>query len=118
MDSEEHLVLGAFTGLVVYGISRLFKNQKPSLKGAISSMVIGGITALAPDIIEPPSSPNHRSFFHSIVLLALLFGGNYRIWQDNRIPREVKEVITLVSSSYGSHLLSDFSTPKRLPLII
>ena len=117
MDSKQHLLLGALTGIIVYGASKFLNKEKPDIKGAVGSMVAGGITALLPDIIEPPTNPNHRGLFHSVTLLALLIGGNFGILRDDQLPRDVKEVIALLSSSYGSHLLSDASTPRGLPLI-
>lgn len=117
MDSKQHLLIGAITGLVVYGVSKIVNKQKPDTRGVVGSIVAGGFIALLPDILEPPTNPNHRGPFHSVALLALLAGINCGIVRNDQIPLEVKEIIRVFSSSYGSHLLSDASTPKGLPWI-
>lgn len=84
---------------------------------AIKSLVIGGIAGAAPDIIEPATNPNHRSFFHSIAFFAILAHANNKIWQSESLTDEQKQLISTICAAYGSHLLIDGTSKRGLPLL-
>ncbi len=112
------MVLGAFASLGVYGLFKHLKHETPTVKGALGSMVLGGFAALLPDLLEPANNPNHRGFFHSKALLAMLAYGNQKILKSQSLTEDQKLAILLFSVAFGSHLLSDGGSPKGLPLIV
>jgi len=114
----EHFLIGALAGLGIYGLYKRLKEETPTLQGALGSMVVGGLVGLAPDVIEPATNPNHRSFFHSAVLLFLLGYGNLKAWQSSQLSEDQKLFVLILSAAYGSHLISDSTTKKGLPLLI
>lgn len=114
----EHLLIGALAGLGIYGLYKWLKKETPTLQGALGSVVVGGLVGLVPDIIEPATNPNHRSFFHSVALLFLLGYGNLKAWQSSQLSEDQKLFVSILSVAYGSHLIADSTTKKGLPLLI
>lgn len=118
LDKSEHVIIGALVSLGLYGLYKHLKQERPTIHGALGSLLMGGIAGVLPDMLEPGNSPNHRSFFHSIALLVMLAHGNQKVWESHNLTDEQKLVVSLLSAAYGSHLLSDSSTPKSIPLIL
>lgn len=118
MDRTEHAIIGALMSLGLYGLYKYLKQEKPSIPGALGSLLIGGLAGVLPDVLEPATSPSHRSFFHSIALLLMLTYGNLKAWESQNLTDDQKLVISLLSASYSSHLLSDSSTPKSIPFLV
>ncbi len=86
--------------------------------------LLGGVTAAIftnlPDILEPASSPNHRSIFHGLAFAVFLGTCLHRLnqWQpQTELDKLVKTVGMLAVSAYLIHLALDFTTAKSLPLI-
>jgi membrane-bound metal-dependent hydrolase YbcI (DUF457 family) len=70
-NRKQHAILGATVGVGGYALYSCMKKEKlswPELLGAGLSGVVG---AFLPDIIEPATSPNHRSFFHSVTFMGV-----------------------------------------------
>ena len=118
MEKSEHAIIGALASLGLYGLYKYVKQEKPTVLGAIGSLLLGGIAGVLPDIVEPATNPNHRSLFHSITLLAMLTYGNKKVWESQNLTEDQKVAISMISAAYGSHLVSDSSTPKSIPLIV
>lgn len=118
MNKVDHIIIGALSALGIYSLFKLSKNEKITLQGAATSMAAGGLIGMVPDLIEPPTNPNHRSFFHSIGFFMLLSVGNIKMWESNYIPEELKQALSIMSGAYGSHLISDATTKKGLPFLI
>lgn len=117
MNRFEHAVIGALVALGVYGLYKYIKQEKPTIQGALESLIVGGLAGIAPDIIEPANSPSHRSFFHSIILLVMLAYGNQKVWESHNMTEDQKLILSVLSAAYGSHLVSDRVTPKGIPFI-
>jgi hypothetical protein len=117
LDSEEHAVVGAIIGGGGYLAYKLLKQEPLDPIEAIMSLVGGAIAGLAPDLIEPPTGPNHRSFFHSPAILALIADGNRRALNSERLNESQKLMLCLFSAAYASHLVTDGTTPKGLPVL-
>jgi hypothetical protein len=120
LNSEDHLLLG---GLIGFGGYVLFKlaNKKPlDLIELIFSSMGGAVAGILPDLLEPATNPNHRSFFHSIASLTAIIQGNNAIWDstNQNLTEEQKAAISILSASYCSHLVTDGITKKGLPLIM
>lgn len=117
-DKSEHGFLGALIGLVTYGLYKSKNNAPLTIQGVLGSLLLGGFVGVLPDILEPANSPNHRSFFHSRTLLAMLIHGNKKVWESQNLTENQKLIISMLSTAYGSHLLSDSSTPKSIPFLV
>lgn len=118
MDKTEHAIVGALTGLVTYRLHKLNENEAPTIQGALGFILLGGFAGVLPDILEPATSPNHRSFFHSAALLLMLAHVSQKAWESQNLTDVQKLVISAFTSAYGSHLLSDSLTPKSIPLVV
>jgi len=118
LDQTEHAIIGALISLGGYGLYKRWKQETPTIKGALGSIILGGVAASLPDLIEPADNPNHRSFFHSLALLAMLAQGNQKIWESQNLTENQKLAISLFSAAFGSHLLSDSGSAKGIPLIV
>ena len=117
-DQTEHGILGALISLAAYVSYKTKKNTPVTIYGVLGSLLLGGLAGVLPDILEPANNPSHRSFFHSISLLVMLAYGNQKVWKSQNLTDEQKLVVSLLSSAYASHLLSDSSTPKSIPFIL
>lgn len=115
--STHQLVAGAVTGI--------YLAKRESIAGtATIKPVLGGAAAALltnlPDILEPATSPNHRSIFHSFVFAVFLGVCLHRLneWQPlTDSEKLLKDVGMLSVSAYLIHLALDFTTTKSLPLI-
>lgn len=74
----------------------------------------GAIGSMLPDILDPPSNPNHRKMFHSF--FDLLFS-TYLLSNTSYSTNNYDE-IAFKSFIAGNmiHILQDSSTPKGIPL--
>lgn len=71
-NGNTHRKLGAVAG----GAAALYYAREEPLRGAVVE-VIGGLAGgfvggMLPDRLDPPTSPNHRGAFHSVLLLVVL----------------------------------------------
>src|SRR5258708_4449313 len=76
---------------------------------------LGGTAASLPDLLEPATSPNHRSFFHSLavgtLILFIILGRASKEFRP-----DVQEFLRVTGFSYLSHLALDIITPMGLPI--
>lgn len=83
----------------------------------IGSFLVGAGAAVLPDILEPATSPNHRSVFHSVAISSIPI--NYI--RDSQFKLDVKDeyrwLKNAIAIGYLSHLGLDATTSKRLPLL-
>ena len=117
MNRLEHAIIGALVGVGVYGLYKYVKQERLTIPGILGSLIVGGLAGIAPDVLEPATSPSHRSVFHSIILLVILAYGNQKVWQSQNLTDDQKLIISMLSAAYGSHLVSDSVTPKSIPFI-
>jgi len=115
-ESSEHSVVGGIIGLLCYLAHTNLTKTKPSLGGAIGSTLLGSVTGILPDIIEPPIDPNHRGLFHSKSLGIFLTSGLKGI-ADSKISRDSKLISAILGLSYLSHLAMDSQTSKGIPVL-
>ena len=134
-----HKLCGTVIGAVVAVEYGSYKEQdfanawKFMLGGAVS----GFLTSTLADKFDPPTSPNHRNWGHSVVLNGgiafMMYEPTREFLQylvdkareyDNRqenfkamICRLAFGFLVGASSGYASHLLTDSVTPKGLPLV-
>jgi membrane-bound metal-dependent hydrolase YbcI (DUF457 family) len=117
LDRFEHAIVGALAALGLYGLYKHVKQERPTIPGALGSLIVGALAGIAPDILEPATSPSHRSFFHSIILLVGVAYGNQKVWESQNLTEDQKLFLSMLSAAYGSHLVSDSVTPKGIPFI-
>lgn len=109
-------------GLAV-GIAASFLDQNPpEERFTLGSILTGSALfgAKLPDILEPAHHPNHRQFYHSIVVLVAALGGATLLWRwrpETADGRRIRAALFGLSAGYCSHLGMDMTTPKGLPLI-
>ena len=111
------LVAAAASGL--YLVNRENEHGDATLKPFAGAAATALFTNL-PDILEPATSPNHRSFFHSIAFAALIGKCLHDLSQWQPVTDEEKfwrGIGMLAASGYLIHLALDFTTAKSLPLI-
>jgi membrane-bound metal-dependent hydrolase YbcI (DUF457 family) len=76
--------------------------------------LISTISSRGPDILEAPINPNHRGFFHSVIVFLLLFVGLIYYTKINP-PSTYQEIALLfIGWGYFSHLVLDL---PGLPII-
>ena len=116
-----HIVGGLIFGLPIVGVAYYFFSEEFSyfklvlIIGASLVCIFAG--AVFPDIIERPTSPDHRGLFHSWFMLALVFILSFIIcfvliprYQENLFPYLVLGFLL----GYLSHLLLDSTTKMSL----
>ena len=118
MNRTEHGIIGALSAFVAYSFHKKIKGEQASISGIFGSLVLGGFAGILPDLLEPASNPNHRSFFHSITLLALLLQGNQEVRKSIRLASDQKMALSLFSIAYSSHIISDSKTPRSIPFLL
>lgn len=86
-------------------------------------LVIGAAAACLPslpDMLEPPRHPNHRQFFHSVVVFAGLSYAVHRLykWETQNEWEKLLRAVGLVGgAAYLAHLARDAFTAKSLPMM-
>jgi membrane-bound metal-dependent hydrolase YbcI (DUF457 family) len=88
---------------------------RPLLDGAVGAL----LTSL-PDKLEPAIHPNHRQFFHSVVVLAGVGYLTYRAykWQPATDWEQILRWLVIIGGiAYVTHLALDACTAKSLPLV-
>ena len=113
MDGKTHILTGGITGVFLPEILRGFQIQvDDSILSRLRYGLLGAFGGKLPDIIEPPTSPQHREFFHSVSL-----GGAALQGARNNINLDVNPNFVAIVAGYLSHLLLDSLTESGLPVI-
>ena len=115
-DSRTHLITGALVGGIADCLFARVNGKEVTLKNFIEGAVIGAASGVLPDSLEPPTSPLHRSFFHSYAILCGEVYGIHKLIGSSLDPA-LKKVLLVTFFAYGSHLFLDSGTPARLPLV-
>jgi membrane-bound metal-dependent hydrolase YbcI (DUF457 family) len=130
-NKNEHIRVGAIVGGAcnfVWQISQLYASNDESqdffsVLCKVNYWEVAGFAAIGgavfgclPDLLEPPNTPWHRGFFHSVgcggALLYGAFGTHTETWE-----LEDRMKIRSMALSYLSHLYLDSTTPMGLPLL-
>lgn len=123
-DFKKHSWTGAAAGLTVELITILcqikFKKKELSpeeISGRLLLASVGGfIGSTIPDIIDPPTGPNHRGLGHGVVTGA---AGVYTCTKLNNKTENPYAKAFIKGTGVGaiSHLALDSTTPKGIPFI-
>jgi membrane-bound metal-dependent hydrolase YbcI (DUF457 family) len=117
MNKSQHMVAGSLVAAGTYLALTYGQNEQPTMKGFLFSLGGGAIVGILPDIIEPAADCNHRGFFHSLTLAALLGVVFSKQNSDNGIENNIKLIFGVITSAYVSHIALDSITPRGLPLL-
>jgi membrane-bound metal-dependent hydrolase YbcI (DUF457 family) len=112
------MLVGGGLVLSLYILDKKFiRKEELSLEGVAGSFCLGAIGGKFADILDPPISPNHREFFHSVTLAAVVLFGKDRLYQLLDLDEKARKHFDWFLSSYASHLILDVQTVKGLPII-
>lgn len=117
-NAGTHMIAGGLTGAAA-AVS-LQTEPEPDPAAIIAGAFVGGVAGRVPDILEPAMHPNHRAFFHSVGVLAVVGYGTYKAWRwepENDFERICRWLALVGGAAYMSHLVLDASTPKGLPIV-
>lgn len=114
-NSKTHFTVGAGTSIFTYLLNKNSRNETASLEEVITVGLLGGAAATLPDILDPPTSPKHRSIGHSIALSGSLIPMLQRIKENPQINQNQKDIADSVFAAFASHLVIDAGTPAGLP---
>lgn len=117
-NARTHATVGAVTGLAAW-IAAERNAGRPIHFGDLAIPTIAGlVSGLLADLIEPATSPNHRAFAHSLMLVvfiaAVIFAADHYL-RDEKWQRE-RSFLACIISAYLSHLLLDSFTAMGLPV--
>lgn len=117
-NRAEHELIGMAVGAAV----SLIRDEDTSTLAVnpATGATLGKYAARLPDILEPAFHPNHRAFFHSWSVLALVGFGTYKAYQwqpEDTGAKILKWALVIGGAAYASHLLRDAITPKGLPTL-
>lgn len=115
---KTHMIIGAATGAAVnIAIQAGRKVLSPKSHFDFGELLlctgVASMAALIPDVLEPATSPNHRGFFHSFAMAAIvayiITGKHTGKW-----PILFTLLIGTAGAGYLSHLAADACTPKSI----
>lgn len=114
-----HIVVGGLLVLGLYAIDQKWiKKEDLTLEGIIGSFALGAVGGAMADWLEPAfRDPNHRQFFHSVILAAVVLLGKDKLYELFKLDESGKKCFDWFLGAYGSHLALDWTTPKGLPII-
>jgi membrane-bound metal-dependent hydrolase YbcI (DUF457 family) len=120
-NAKTHLIIGGLTGAVVNAQLQLDRlsadpNGRFDWGELLLCMAAAGAAALLPDLLEPATTPNHRSFCHSVTAAALVA---YAVSGTHTKECSQSEflLLTMLGLGYLSHLAADATTPRSITLI-
>ncbi len=116
-----HIIGGAIIGVPIVGVVYYFFSDEMNyflFSGVLAvSLVLVLFGSLLPDIIERPTNPDHRKFFHSWFMLSISFIATF-ITCFVIVPRftQVFVIYPILGFllGYFSHLLLDATTKRSL----
>lgn len=145
-NASTHAKAGITAGITAAAVTADWKNQIAALTEIAGGGFGGYWGGLAPDLVDPPTNPNHRGAAHGGLAIAVLLAlpvkeckATLREWAERcaanaasseselerfawtlaaTLLRFLAGVLEGFRAGYGSHLAMDFTTPKSLPLLV
>lgn len=93
------------------------EDTKAGVGEILVAITIGATFGILADKLEPPTSPNHREFFHSVIFAAIAGWQIYNQSNNESTTANSSLLLKMIGVAYGSHLLLDAATPMGLPLL-
>ena len=120
-NAKAHLIVGAITGAAVNLHLQLERSgPERTVRFDWGELLIcsaaAGAAALLPDLLEPATTPNHRKFFHSLTMAALVA---YAMTGRHTKKLSAKDLLllTMIGMGYLSHLAADATTPRCISIV-
>ncbi len=117
MNRGPHAVAGFLVGTGGYYVCCRLLGVEPTWGEALGYGVVSAGVACLPDLLEPPLTPFHRDFFHSLVLNGGVVMGIGWAWRNPNISPKVKIGMSAVGLAYVSHPFLDSMTPMGIPFL-
>lgn len=115
---KTHFLVGAVTGLLCYSYLKGQRNEKVTPGEALAVGLFSGGAAILPDVIEPPTGPNHRGLSHSATVTAVAVPKAWKAVEEKPdITRTQKDFLQSILLAFASHNLLDSTTSAGLPLL-
>jgi membrane-bound metal-dependent hydrolase YbcI (DUF457 family) len=115
-DGKMHFTTGAVIGLLTYIANKNQRNEQISIPELAVVGACSGFAGVLPDIIDPPTNPQHRQIGHSAIISAATLPKIWQWTQNNpNLTQEQKDLIRAMIFAFGSHLVLDSGTPAGLP---
>jgi len=129
---HEHQIIGSLAGALI-AITQYDRDRDAGLfvgakRGSFGEFIevatvaaIGGLTGaftgILPDIIEPATTPNHRSAAHGI-LATTIVGFSVSQVVNNSTDPLARIILSAALWGYVSHVAADATTPAGIPFAI
>jgi membrane-bound metal-dependent hydrolase YbcI (DUF457 family) len=139
-----HVAVGSIGGAVAGVATSQHLTEGDQATHVLFAGIGGAVGGAAPDLLEPATSPNHRAFFHSLVVAGSLTAAwaadlaadchraaeacearaacasddGSRQWERLKafLWRALAGFLVGLFAGYGSHLVLDAATSRGLPL--
>lgn len=118
MNGSAHQLGAGLSAFLVHS-NHEAKNGVSTLKPLVSGLAAAGLGKL-PDHLEPAIHPNHRQFFHSVVMAGVLGYGMYKAYKwtpEDPAYQLLRWALLIAGGAYLTHLVMDGFTAKSLPLV-
>lgn len=143
-NGKAHRKTGLIVGTVAGAIAALDEDGAAFLAEVAGGALGGKFGGMMPDVLDPPTSPNHRGLAHGIIPAGALFTwamAELPGWQAELRNRATHHAVAFrrtgdiqefmmemmlhalsgflagLIGGYASHLLMDARTPKGLPVV-
>jgi len=116
-----HSTIGVVSSIGVELLQLMREEGSVSFKVGLCRCLIAGagglIGASTPDLLEPATSYDHRSVFHSVCAGGAVVYGAYSTMSENKLINNqfASAFIRGTAVGYGSHLVLDMTTSMGLP---
>ena len=117
-SGSTHQIAGALAGLGICLVDDSGEKQEPL--PPLAAATVGALVGKLPDQLEPALHPNHRQFFHCVLVFGLLGYGidQAYCWEPQSTTDVwVRRALLVAGASYLSHLALDALTKRSLPLV-
>lgn len=116
-NRDTHLLIGFLVGVGAYAVTRWIQNEEIKPLSALIAGAGGALAGELPDLLEPATSPNHRSHLHSVGTGGVIIYGMVELNKVEEVDKDLQAIFNGVICGYISHLAADSTTKKSLPLI-
>ena len=114
-DAKTHAIVGFAAGISACLLLANREQKFPGCGELLSAGLIGSVSALVPDQLEPASHPHHRAFFHSLLVGAVLLKLGHAVLHSSARSEGMAIPVGVALSGYLSHLVLDSQTTRGLP---
>ena len=110
------MLFGALAGALGYMIAKRLQNEVVDGRTALCWGAVGAGVAQIPDAAEPPTSPKHRAFAHSLTTAGMVAVAAKNAYENPALSNEQKAAAYSIAAAYLSHLLLDAETPAGISI--